>query len=520
MEIRTEILIIGGGATGAGIARDLSIRGVPCILVEKGDLASGASGRNQGLLHSGGRYAVSDPHTARECISENRVLRAIAPHLIEETGGLFVSLPEDGLGFQGEFLDGCRSAEIETSVLTPAEALEREPNLTPDLLGAIEVPDGVIDPFGLVLANVRDAEHHGARFFFHTEVFSVGLSRGWLGKVFAKDSVSGEEYSIVPSYVMNATGAWANQFLRLAGIRTSLALSKGSMLITNRRLTRAVINRCRPASDGDIIAPNDTVSILGTTSVGSQDAADFDVTGEEVSQIIAETAKMVPEIAGARFIRAYAGVRPLFRVATETGEESDRGVSRGFALIDHGARNEVSNLITVIGGKLVTYRLMAEKAVDLVCGKIGVATPCSTHLRTLPDLEEEPGPPGLMPHAHGQEYAFRGTVICDCELVSRDQIEKQIGHKKMRAFTDVLHRTRLAKGTCQGGFCAYRLMAMLDEKHAVEGDSREVLEGFLEERWKGIRPILWGTAVKEAELIETIYKDVLNFHTPGVEPGA
>ena len=339
MELRTEILIIGGGATGVGLARDLSLRGVGCVVVEKGDLGSGASGRNQGLLHSGCRYAVSDPHTARECIAENRVLRTIAPHVIEETGGLFVSLPEDGLDFQSSFIEACGEAGIESSLLTPEQALAREPNLTPSLLGAVEVPDGAIDPFGLVLANARDAQDHGARLFPHTEVTSVTLSRGRIERVFAKDGMTGEQYSFIPSYVINATGAWANHFLGLVGIKIGLALSKGSMLITNRRLTRMVINRCRPASDGDIIVPNDTVSILGTTSVASHDAEDWEVTSPEVSQILAETSKMVPEIEEGRLIRAYAGVRPLFRFGTETGEASDRGISRGFALIDHGERD-------------------------------------------------------------------------------------------------------------------------------------------------------------------------------------
>jgi glycerol-3-phosphate dehydrogenase len=513
MEIRTEILIIGGGATGAGIARDLSLRGVGCALIEKRDLGSGASGRNQGLLHSGGRYAVSDPDTARECIAENRILRSIAPQLIEETGGLFVSLPEDGLEFQDIFLDACDKAGIETSALTPHEALEREPNLAHDLLGAVEVPDGAIDPFGLVLANVSDAEKHGATIFPHSQLIGIGLNRGKLENVSVKNALTGEEVSIVPSYVINATGAWANHFLGLVGVQIGLALSKGSMLITNRRLNRMVINRCRPASSGDIIVPNDTVSILGTTSHETKNAEDWDVTSAEVAQIIAETAKMMPEIREARLIRAYAGVRPLFLPGQNTGKMTDRTISRGFALIDHSERDEADNLLTVTGGKLITYRLMAEKATDLMCKKLGVSASCSTHLKPLPPPVE------LMPSTRSQKAekrrpVARTTIICDCEMVPREQIEMQVRGSKVGAFTDVLHRTRLAKGTCQGGFCAFRCIAMLNDLDAIEVDSTAMLEAFLEERWKGVRPVLWGAAVREAELIETIYKDVFNFPSP------
>ena len=127
MKIQTEAVVIGGGATGVGILRDLSLRGIPSLLIEKGDFLSGASGRNHGLFHSGGRYAVSDPDAARECIAENRILRRIAPHCIEATDGLFVSLPEDGLEFRDLFIKACQEADIPTTVLSPDEALVLEP---------------------------------------------------------------------------------------------------------------------------------------------------------------------------------------------------------------------------------------------------------------------------------------------------------------------------------------------------------------------------------------------------------
>jgi len=157
MDIQTEVLIVGGGATGVGIARDLSLRGIPCILIEKGDLTSGASGRNHGLLHSGARYAVSDPQAARECISENMILREIAPHCIEETGGLFISLSEDSLDFRDRFLMACDATGISTTLLSREESLELEPELDLDLVSAVKVPDGAIHSFELVLENARDA---------------------------------------------------------------------------------------------------------------------------------------------------------------------------------------------------------------------------------------------------------------------------------------------------------------------------------------------------------------------------
>ncbi len=95
--IKTDVIIIGGGATGCGIARDLALRGIPHCLIEKGDFAAGATGACHGLLHSGGRYVVNDPAAARECYDENMILRRIGEKCVEQTGGLFVRLPGDSI---------------------------------------------------------------------------------------------------------------------------------------------------------------------------------------------------------------------------------------------------------------------------------------------------------------------------------------------------------------------------------------------------------------------------------------
>jgi glycerol-3-phosphate dehydrogenase len=507
MDIQTEVLIVGGGATGVGIARDLSLRGIPSVLIEKGDLTSGASGRNHGLLHSGGRYAVSDPGAARECISENRILRRIAFHCIEETGGLFISLPEDSLDFRDRFLRACEETGIPTTLLPREEALELEPELNPNLLSAVKVPDGAINPFELVLENARDAQKHGAKLILHTEVTSLLMDGNKIKGAWVKDLINGEEYLIHAAYLANATGAWANQFLKLADLHIDLALSKGTMLITNQRLHHRVINRCRPSSDGDIIVPNDTVSILGTTSVRSEEVENFDVTSSEVSLLIKETGKMAPAIQGTRLIRAYAGIRPLFQ---SEGKGGDREISRGFTLIDHGKRDGLQNLITITGGKLVTYRLMAEKTSDLICQKMGMDIPCLTHLKPLPGVSESPKLKDRLKKIGQPVSAQGGEILCDCELVRREEVEGLLKEEKLKDLQDILHRTRLAKGTCQGGFCVYRLLGVMHDLGMVEKGSNKILKGFLEERWKGIRPVLWGTSLKEEELIESIYKGLFN----------
>jgi glycerol-3-phosphate dehydrogenase len=509
MDLKTEVLIIGGGATGAGIARDLALRGIPSLLVEKGDFTSGASGRNQGLLHSGARYAVYDPEAARECIAENRILRTIAPHCIEETEGLFVSLPEDGVEYRADFIRACENAGIETLPLSPQEALRLEPRLNPRIIGAVEVPDGSVDPFTLVVENIRDAEARGARIFTHTEVVGLIIEGGGITGARLKDLITGERFAIGASWVVNATGAWANSILKMAGISIPMTLSKGSMLITNTRLSQRVLNRCRPPASGDIIVPNGTVSIIGTTSLRVEDIEDNDVKPEEAALLVNELSRMAPQIRQERFTRAYAGVRPLIR----TGEtDDDRSISRGFSLIDHNKEHGISGFLTIAGGKLITYRLMAEKTVDFICERMGLRVACTTHIRRLPGAGIGRSLQQRLLNMGRHISSVNQEIICDCEMVPRDEVEAVLKEGKVRTLQDILHRTRIAKGTCQGGFCVYRLLGMFNELRRKEGggDSNEILKGFLEERWKGIQPVLWGVSLKEEELIESIYKGLFN----------
>src|SRR3954465_10671937 len=125
--LSTEVLVIGGGATGAGVAWDCALRGYDTILVERRDLGEGTSGRFHGLLHSGGRYAVKDPGAARECIEENVILRRIAADCIEDTGGLFVTTPEDAPAYGDELLAGCARTGVPVAEIPVAEALRMEP---------------------------------------------------------------------------------------------------------------------------------------------------------------------------------------------------------------------------------------------------------------------------------------------------------------------------------------------------------------------------------------------------------
>src|SRR3954471_18598109 len=143
--LTTDVLVIGGGATGAGVLRDLALRGIRAVLVEKGDLTHGTTGRYHGLLHSGGRYVVKDQASARECAEENEILRRIMPHCLEDTGGFFVLTPADDESYVERFLKGGAEPGVAVHEITRREPRRGEPLLNPRISRVFEVRDGAAD---------------------------------------------------------------------------------------------------------------------------------------------------------------------------------------------------------------------------------------------------------------------------------------------------------------------------------------------------------------------------------------
>src|SRR4051794_10174799 len=156
--LRADVLVIGGGATGAATAWDAALRGFDVVLVDRADLAEGTSGRFHGLLHSGGRYVVKDRLAAEECVAENVILRRIVPDCIEDTGGLFVVTPDDDEAYGVQFLAGCRTTDLPVEEISVDEALAREPRLNPGIKRAFAVPDGSIDVWKTVWSLARGAK--------------------------------------------------------------------------------------------------------------------------------------------------------------------------------------------------------------------------------------------------------------------------------------------------------------------------------------------------------------------------
>ncbi len=162
MSTPAHAIVIGAGSTGSALAHDLALRGLRVTVLDRAGVASGSTGHNQAQLHSGARYAVNDPDSARECIRENWTLRHIQPELLELNDGLFVAVDEAGMSYRKTFLEACQACDIPVRELTVADALRMEPLLNPHILSAIQIPDGVFDPYRLCLSFLATACQHGA----------------------------------------------------------------------------------------------------------------------------------------------------------------------------------------------------------------------------------------------------------------------------------------------------------------------------------------------------------------------
>ncbi|MEM3836062.1 MAG: FAD-dependent oxidoreductase [Desulfurococcaceae archaeon] len=383
-----DAIIIGGGSTGLWTTLDLTLRGFSVLLVERNTIGSGTSGKLHGLLHSGARYAVTDPNSAKECIQENIILTKIAPHAIEDTGGYFVSITKEDEEFKDSFLSGLKNTGIPFQEIKPSEAIKEEPELGREVKSVIYVPDKVVYATDLLTSIEYTAFANGALILEHAEVVKIEESRNEGLMVKIHDKISNKDYIFSAKVIVNAAGPWAGHVARSAGINVEVLPTAGTMTVVARRLTRRVINRLRPPSDGDILVPYSNVSIMGTTAFIVEDPDNVTVPEGDPIFLIEEGSKMVPKLKETPIIRSYLSVRPLIKIQTKEGR-IERMASRDFQVVVH---EKPKNMVTVIGGKFTTGRLMGEKVGDIVTeilgGKKGSKT-ASTSLANPLDLHNE-----------------------------------------------------------------------------------------------------------------------------------
>lgn len=375
-----DVLVVGGGIVGTGIARDLALRGLKVALVEQSDLASGTSSRPTRLIHGGLRYLeMFDFGLVRTDMREREVLLRLAPHLVQPLPFL-VPMYRRGVLYRAKLQAGMQlydALSFDKSLptrrwLNTRQLLRIEPGLNPHgLQGAWQFYDGQVSLVErLVVENALDAAAHGSLIVNYASAaeFLRDSSGGVRGAV-VRDNLSGETFEAGARLTVNATGPWLD--LTTAGIRPGrrplLRLTKGVHLVTPAATRHAHVLFAR--SDGRLffVIPWLGYSLVGTTDTDYRgDPADAAATKEDVRYLVGEARRVFP---GGEFDEvhyAYAGVRALVRIE----HVSEGKVSRKHAVHDHARRDGVPGIISVVGGKVTGYRAIAEEVGDVVARKL------------------------------------------------------------------------------------------------------------------------------------------------------
>ena len=394
-----DVLVVGGGIVGAGVARDAAMRWLRVGLVDKHDFAFGTSSRSSRLLHGGIRYlAQGRLGLVREASKEKTVLHTIAPHLVEPLAFIFPTRRRSGwpwwklsIGVKLYDLLCGRNLGASTS-LDVAATLRLLPGLsTTDLTGAVRYFDGLTNDARLVLDTLRSAARHGAALCNYAGLIDAAADGdGWRCTV--QEADSGQTHTVRARCVVNATGPWSD---RIPHSKTSLRVTKGVHLIVDR--SRFDVPDAVVMAEGSRILfaiPWGERVILGTTDTDYQGPLDKPTCDTEDQRYILDVANdSFPDahLSGAEVVSTWAGLRPL--VADRHGRPSDISRRHKIAMGEPGWWD-------VTGGKLTTYRLMAEETVDSIGQYLGRGMPpCATGRTPLVEAGEPELLVGVLPPA-------------------------------------------------------------------------------------------------------------------------
>lgn len=394
---RYDLAIIGAGINGAGIARDAALRGLRVIVIDQDDICSGTSAASSRLIHGGLRYLeYGEVPLVFESLRERITLRRIAPHLIAP---LRITIPVYAgarrglwlirLGMIAYDLLSVGKTVPRHDLLSRDELLQAEPGLAKDkLLGAARYYDAQVTfAERLVVENMLAAKAAGATVRTHTAVHSMSVANGRVETLSCRDMVDNQELQISARVVVNAAGPWVDAVLATAHRETPQLIggTKGSHIIVGRfpgAPTDAFY--VEAAADGRpiFIIPWYGQYLIGTTDIRFEgDPAEVRTGRDEVDYLLAETNRVFPaaQLTAADIHYVYAGVRPLPR--REKGPESS--ITRRHIIKENP---EIARgLVSIIGGKLTTYRNLAEQTVDRVGKLLGQKLPaCRTKDTLLP----------------------------------------------------------------------------------------------------------------------------------------
>ncbi len=368
-----DMVIIGGGATGVGVAIDAASRGFEVLLLEAQDFGKGTSSRSTKLIHGGVRYLEQgNISLVMEALKERGLLRQNAPHLVHDLAFIVPNYswweaPFYGIGMKVYDLLAGKYGFGRSRILSAEETIEKLPNLQTDgLRGGVIYYDGQFDDTRLLIHMAATAADHGAALLNYAAVIEITKDEdGFANGVVFQDEESGGQFKAGASVVINATGIFADRIRRMtdAGAKKMIAPSQGIHLVFERSFLRADAAIMVPkTSDGRVLfaIPWHQHTVVGTTDTPIQEASYDPLPLEEEIEFILDTAAQFLSRPPTRkdILSVYVGIRPLVKAEGDGGEKTST-LSR-----DHTIHIDSAGLITIVGGKWTTYRYMAEDCVN------------------------------------------------------------------------------------------------------------------------------------------------------------
>jgi glycerol-3-phosphate dehydrogenase len=411
---RFDVLVIGGGILGCAIARDAALRGLRVALVERGDFASGTSGRSSKLAHGGLRY-LEHGHImlVRESCRERERLLKLAPHLVKPLPFLLPHEPGDGwppmwmlgIGLTMYDLFAGKTRVASHKMLGNPDIFAREPNLAGRrLAGGATYFDAQMDDSRLTLEAAIGAHEAGAVVVNHAAV--TGFTRTSGGRItgaVVRDAINGRDHGVEARICINAAGPWGDGLLRLAGRegRPALMPTKGVHLVYGEPLvTHGLILRTKKEKRVFFILPWKGLTLIGTTDTNfSGDPGEVRADAGDIAYLLEAARDALPaaRIDAAKVVTTFAGVRPLLSSGAKTPSAASR---------EHAVREGPPGLVSVLGGKFTTFRAIAEQATDVVEARLGGPhQPCRTAELPLPGASAAPAPGASI----GSEAAAAGA---------------------------------------------------------------------------------------------------------------
>ncbi len=538
-----DLIIIGGGINGCGIARDAALRGLKTLLVEKNDFAAGTSGANSQMIHGGARYLLSDLHTTQTSCLDSGYIQRIASHLVFRIPFIFPVFCEAGDSLFAKKLElelletffkaydryvPFKNGKPHTR-LSKEEALQIEPGLNKNVIGAVTFDEWGLDSTRLTFLNALSAAEQGAEIKNHTEVLEILKEENQVKGVKLRNTFTGAISEARAKIVLNAAGPWASKIAKMAGVELRLRPAKGIHLSFDRQFVNSAI--LAKAMDGRSIflMPHRNETILGTTDddyFGDPDH--LEILPDEIEYLLEGIEKVFPAIRQARITRAWAGIRPTLYERNKYEDD----LTREHEVFDHEVRDGVKGFFSIAGGKLASFRLMSEETTNQICKKLGNTSACRTHQLPLPGSEQTVNVQELAQKFNVPLYAVRSlawrhgsrvkeilelmasnidhkNIICDCEPVLDAEIRYVIRNQWARTLDDVKRRTRFSLGPCEGGRCLMMGAQILGQELGLS--PREVFShagDFLQLKWQGRKMLLHNFQLQQEELNQATYLNV------------